>query len=150
MFEAVNRAQDHSLRAAHAHVHRVVLDAFAAAIEGCADDGTRALLNRTCDLYVLAEVESDRGWFLEHGRLTPAGAKAVGRAVDDLCRELRPHARTLVDGLGIPREWLAADLTRAASAAAPDGSYPNARRRSTSARPLRLEAADDRVVPVSW
>jgi acyl-CoA oxidase len=117
VFEAVNRVQAHSLRAAHAHVHRLVLDAFAAAVEGCTDDGTRALLSRACDLYVLAEVESDRGWFLEHGRLTPAGAKAVGRAVDDLCRELRPHARTLVAGLGIPREWLAADLTKAASPA---------------------------------
>ena len=117
VFEAVNRVQAHSLRAAHAHVHRLVLDAFAAAVEGCTDDGTRALLSRACDLYVLAEVESDRGWFLEHGRLTPAGAKAVGRAVDDLCRELRPHARTLVAGLGIPREWLAADLTQATSPA---------------------------------
>jgi acyl-CoA oxidase len=93
-------------------VHRLVLESFAAAIDSCDDPDARALLGRRCDHYVLAEVESDRGWFLEHGRLTPAGAKAVGRAVDDLCRELRPHARTLVAGLGIPPEWLAAEIAQ--------------------------------------
>jgi acyl-CoA oxidase len=72
------------------------------------------LLSRACDLYVLSEVEADRGWFLEHGRLTPAGSKAVGRAVDDLCRELRPHARTLVAGLGVPPAWLGAELAGSA------------------------------------
>ncbi len=110
-FEAVNRAQEHMLRAATAHVHRLVLDAFVAAIADCRDQATAALLGRVCDLYALSEVESDRGWFLEHGRLTPATSKAVTRAVDDLCRELRPHAAALVDGLGIPREWLAAEMT---------------------------------------
>jgi acyl-CoA oxidase len=109
-FEAVNRVQAHSLRAAHAHVHRLVLEAFARAVESCRDDGARALLGRVCDLYVLSELESDRAWFLEHGRLTPAGSKAVGRAVDELCRELRPHARTVVAGLGIPQSWLATEL----------------------------------------
>ena len=110
-FEAVNRAQEHMLRAATAHVHRLVLEAFVDAIAGCEDADTAALLGRVCDLYVLAEVESDRGWFLEHGRLTPSTTKAVTRAVDDLCRELRPHSASLVDGLGIPRDWLAADIT---------------------------------------
>jgi acyl-CoA oxidase len=113
-FDAVNRVQAHSLRAAHAHVHRLVLDAFVAAVESAEDDATRVLLGRACDLYVLAEVEADRGWFLEHGRLTPAGSKAVGRAVDDLCRELRPHARTLVAGLGIPPAWLVTEMAATA------------------------------------
>jgi acyl-CoA oxidase len=113
-FDAVNRVQAHSLRAAHAHVHRLVLDAFVAAVESAEDDGTRALLGRACDLYVLAEVEADRGWFLEHGRLTPAGSKAVSRAVDDLCRELRPYARTLVAGLGIPPAWLVTEMSATA------------------------------------
>jgi acyl-CoA oxidase len=113
-FDAMNRVQAHSLRAAHAHVHRLMLDAFVSAVDGCTDNGARALLGRACDLYVLSEVEADRGWFLEHGRLTPSGSKAVGRAVDDLCRDLRPQALTLVDGLGIPRSWLGAELAGAA------------------------------------
>ncbi len=110
-FDAVNRVQAHSLAAAHAHVHVLLLEAFARALGTCTDDGTRDLLGRACDLYALAEIEADRGWFLEHGRLTPAGSKAVGRAVDDLCGALRPHAATLVAGFGIPRPWLGAELT---------------------------------------
>jgi acyl-CoA oxidase len=109
-FEALNRVQPHALAAGRAHVHRVVLDAFDAAVGSCRDDGARALLDRTCDLYALAQVEADRAWFLEHGRLTPTGAMALGATVDDLCRELRGHARVLVDGLGIPEEWLPATL----------------------------------------
>ena len=105
-FEALNRVQPHALAAGRAHVHRIVLDAFDAAVGHCSDEGARALLDRTCDLYALAQVEADRAWFLEHGRLTPTGAKALGATVDDLCRELRGQAGVLVEGLGIPEEWL--------------------------------------------
>jgi acyl-CoA oxidase len=112
-FDAVNRAQGHMLRAAEAHVHRLVLEAFAAAVQDCRDEGTGRLLGAVCDLYVLSEIEGDRGWFLEHGRLTPAASKAVTRAVDDLCRELRQHVVSLVAGLGVPTSWLGAEITAA-------------------------------------
>jgi len=55
---------------------------------------------------VLSNLEEDRGWFLEHGRLTTRQSKAITRAVNELCRSLRPHARTLVDAFGIPDESL--------------------------------------------
>jgi acyl-CoA oxidase len=45
-------------------------------------------------------------WFLEHGRLTPTGARALIGTVEDLCGELRGHVGVLVDGFGIPGEWL--------------------------------------------
>jgi acyl-CoA oxidase len=108
--ETVNRAQEHMLRAATARMHRLVLDAFVRAVGRCEDPATAELLGTVCDLYALAEVESDRAWFLEHGRLTPSTSKAVTRTVDDLCRELRPQASLLVDGLGIPQEWLGAEI----------------------------------------
>ncbi|PZU43241.1 MAG: acyl-CoA oxidase, partial [Arsenicicoccus sp.] len=47
-----------------------------------------------------------KGWFLEHGRLTPTRAKALTGVVNDLLKELRPHMRTLVDGFAIPESWL--------------------------------------------
>jgi acyl-CoA oxidase len=102
-----NAAQDHVLRVAHAHVDRVVLEAFVAGTERCTDPSARALLETVCDLYALSTVEADKGWFLEHGRLTPARSKAVTAAVNELCGELRPHSRTLVDAFAIPQEWLA-------------------------------------------
>jgi acyl-CoA oxidase len=88
----------------------VVLEAFVAAIERCEDDEARTLLNQVCDLYVLSNIEEDRAWFLEHGRLTSARAKAVIAAVNDLCKQLRPHARLLVDGFAIPEPFLRAEM----------------------------------------
>ena len=109
-FDALNDAQDHVLRAARVHVDRVVLEAFVAGIARCPDDDVAALLGRVCDLYVLANLKADRAWFLEHGKLSPGRTRAVTAAVNRLCRELRPHARTLVDGFGIPEEWLDAPI----------------------------------------
>ena len=105
-FAVFNDAQDHLLRAARAHVDRVVLEAFLAGLERCPDPATRALLSRVCDLYVLATIEADLAWFLAHGRLTPTRAKSVTSAVNTLCEQLRPHAQTLVDGFAIPAQYL--------------------------------------------
>ena len=105
-FAVYNAAQPHVLRLAVAHVERVVLEAFVAGIDGCTDQDAAALLGTVCDLFVLDCIEQDKSWFLEHGRLTPARAKAVTAAVDERCERLRPYATTLVDGFDIPSEWL--------------------------------------------
>ena len=66
----------------------------------------KSLLNTVCDLYVMASLERDRGWFMEHGQLSAARAKAVITNVNRLCLELRPHAQQLVDAFGIPEVLL--------------------------------------------
>ncbi|RKT56006.1 acyl-CoA dehydrogenase [Saccharothrix australiensis] len=109
-FDVFNAAQDHLLHAARVHVDRVVLEAFVAAVDRCRDEATAALLGRVCDLYALSTIEADRAWFLEHGRLTPARAKAVTQAVNGLCGALRPHARRLVDAFGVPESRLTAPI----------------------------------------
>jgi len=63
-----------------------------------------------CDLYALSSIEGDKGWFLEHDRMTAARSKQVTAAVNDLCAALRPHAQALVDAFGIPAEWLGTEL----------------------------------------
>jgi acyl-CoA oxidase len=111
-FAVFNAAQDHLLSAASAHVDRWVLDGFTAGLARCGDDGVTALLTRVRALYALSVVEADRGWFLEHGRLTASQAKAVTATVNELCAELRPYADTLVDGFGIPDAWVDAVILR--------------------------------------
>jgi acyl-CoA oxidase len=105
-FSAFNAVQDHLLLAARTHVERVVLEHFTAAIDRCEDANLKGLLNKVCDLHVMASLERDRGWFMEHGQLSAARAKAVITNVNRLCRELRPHAQVLVDGFGIPEVLL--------------------------------------------
>ena len=109
-FAVFNDAQDHVVEAARAHVDRTVLEAFVAAIDACTDQAAAAMLGSVCDLYALSTIEAEKGWYLEHGRITPARSKQVTAAVNDLCGVLRPHAQTLVDAFGIPQEWLGTEL----------------------------------------
>jgi acyl-CoA oxidase len=109
-FDVFNDAQDHVLRAARVHTDRVVLEAFVAAIDRCADPATRALLDRVCDLYVLSNIDGDLAWFLGHGRLTASRGKLVNDAVNTVCQELRPHATTLVDAFAIPAPLLRTEM----------------------------------------
>ena len=111
-FSVFNDAQDHVIAAARAHVDRVVLEAFVAGVDACDDPAAQALLGRVCDLYALSTIEADKGWFLEHTRITPARSKQVTAAVNTLCGQLRPHAQDLVDAFGIPVEWLGTELVK--------------------------------------
>ncbi|MEU4420728.1 acyl-CoA dehydrogenase [Actinoplanes sp. NPDC024001] len=111
-FEIFNDVQDHILKTAAAHIDRITLEAFVAGIDRTTDPDARALLSRVCDLYALSVIEADKGWLMEHGRLTPARSKAVTAVVNDLLRELRPHMRTLVDAFAIPDTWLNAAILR--------------------------------------
>jgi acyl-CoA oxidase len=115
-FTVFNEAQDHVLLAARVHVDRILLEAFVAGIAACEDAAARATLGTVCDLFVMSNLEADRGWFLEHGRLTTARSKAVTAQVNRLCAELRPVADSLVEGFGIPLEWLGAPIAMGAEA----------------------------------
>jgi acyl-CoA oxidase len=111
-FEVFNAAQPHLLALARAHVDGLLLEAFVAGIERTSEGPARDLLNQVCDLFALSTIEADRAWFLEHGRLTTTRSKAVVKAVDELCQELRPNAVTLVDAFAVPDQWLAARILR--------------------------------------
>jgi acyl-CoA oxidase len=104
--EVFSRAQDHVIAAARAHVERLVLEAFVDKVRSMPDDDHRVALRLLCDLYALSTIESDRAWFLEHGRLSVARSKAITREVSDLCRRIRPIAVDLVDAYAVPPELL--------------------------------------------
>jgi acyl-CoA oxidase len=109
-FDAFNAVQDHVLHAAGAHIDRIVLEAFVAGIDSCADENARELLEMVCDLYALSVIEDDKAWYIEHGYLSSGRAKAVTRGINDRCRKLRPYAETLVDGFGIPEPLRYAEM----------------------------------------
>ena len=111
-FEVFNDGQDHVLTAARAHIERRTLEAFDAMVARCDDPGTREILDALCSLHALAEIERDRGWFQEHGRLSGQRAKSIVAMVNRLCAQLRPHARSLVDAFGIPDQLLDAEILR--------------------------------------
>jgi acyl-CoA oxidase len=109
-FEVFRAVQDHAIVAAQAYIDTVMLEAFIAAIDRCEDEGTKAVLNLVCDLFALQNVEADKGFFQEHGRLTSSRTKAVTREVNRLCNEVRQNAGALVDSFGIPDAILVAPI----------------------------------------
>ena len=109
-FETMNAMGDHIQFVARAHVDRVVLDAFIDGIDRASDPESRAVLERLCSLFALQSIHDDRGWFLEHNRISSERSKAISGQIDALCRELRPDALSIVEGLGVPKQWLHAAL----------------------------------------
>ncbi|KQR96304.1 acyl-CoA oxidase [Williamsia sp. Leaf354] len=105
-FEVFNNAQDHLLKVGHAHMERVVLEAFIEGIENCDSKAAADLLGTVCDLFVYSALEDDLDWFLMHRHVSVERAKAIRRGVNELCKELRPHAQTLVDAFGVPEALL--------------------------------------------
>ena len=109
-FDAFNSVQDHVMHLARAHVDRVVLEAFIAGIDRCEDSDAREILELVCDLYALTVIEADKAFFLEHRLLSTERARAVTNGINERCRNLRPHAETLVDAFGIPAQLRYAEM----------------------------------------
>jgi acyl-CoA oxidase len=105
-FDVLLDCQDHVVTTARSWADLVVLEAFAAAVEDCEDPSVRRLLDTLCSLHALSGIERERAWYQEHGRLSPPRSKAVIKVVNALCAELRPHAATLVDAFGVPKQCL--------------------------------------------
>ncbi|TCJ29931.1 acyl-CoA dehydrogenase [Nocardioides jejuensis] len=107
--EVFSRVQDHVIATANAHVERLVLESFVAVFATLPQGPNRVALGLLCDLFALSTIEADRGWFMEHNRLTTNRSKAISREINDLCRKLRPLAVDLVDAFGVPEEMLRAE-----------------------------------------
>jgi acyl-CoA oxidase len=100
-FDVFNRCQDHVIAAGRAHVDRVVLEAFQAAVQNAPEE-VQPLLHDVYDLHALSTIEAERAWYLEHGRLSPGRSKAITALVNELCAAVRPSAVDLVDAFGVP------------------------------------------------
>ncbi len=115
-FDIFNAAQDHVVLAGQAHIDRVVLEAFVAAVDRAPEGEARTLLDDLCDLYALSVIEENKAWFMEHKRLSTERAKAVTTEMNQLLAKIRPHALTLIEGFAIPEESLGATMLHDASA----------------------------------
>ncbi|MEU6674207.1 acyl-CoA dehydrogenase family protein [Streptomyces sp. NPDC046925] len=101
-----SQVQDHVIAVAHAHVERLVLEAFVDKMRELPDGDNKVALGLLCDLFALSTIEADRAWFMEHGRLTLQRSKAIRREVNALCRKVRPLATDFVDAWNIPPQLL--------------------------------------------
>ncbi|MFZ2511757.1 MAG: acyl-CoA dehydrogenase [Gordonia sp. (in: high G+C Gram-positive bacteria)] len=101
-YEVFTQTQDHLIKAGQAHVERLALEAFVAAVAELPDSPVRDTLELVRNLFVYATLEDDLSWFLMHRFISVERAKAIRRGVNELCGRLRPVASSLVDAFGIP------------------------------------------------
>ena len=109
--------QPHALAAAEAFGERLAFESFVAAEQrfesgtGAAVDGSAAyLISLLGDAYALGMVEKHAAWFLEDGYVEVSKSRAIRVEHGRVLSELAPHARTIVDGFGIPDGCLAAPI----------------------------------------
>ena len=109
-FHALIEVQDHAVALAKAHTEYLVLEQFDVAVTRCDNPSVAEMLKRLRDLFALARIEADRGWFLEQNYFEAPKAKAIRDLVNRRGLEVREQAVPLVDAFGIPDELLAAPI----------------------------------------
>ncbi len=110
-FQALNDCQDHVVTLARAHVERVLIERIQDGVAEAPTPGLSETLAAVSALFALSRIEHHSGWYLESGYLEPPKSRAIRTTVNDLCRDVRPQARILVDAFGIP-EAVLPDLGR--------------------------------------
>ena len=110
-FQALNDCQDHVVTLARAHVERVLIERIQDGVAEAPTPGLSETLAAVSALFALSRIEHHSGWYLESGYLEPAKSRAIRATVNDLCRDVRPQARILVDAFGVP-EAVLPDLGR--------------------------------------
>lgn len=116
-FVAFNQCQDHLVTLARAHVERSILESFQRGVEAAPDPQVKEVLGKLCALFALTRIQDDSGWFLESGYLEGVKSKAIRKQTLRLCKELRPHVRSLVDAFNLPPKMLSAPIAQ--------GEFPN-------------------------
>ncbi len=109
--------QEHALAAAIAFGERLAFDSFVAAERKWSPQGhepapgsAAQLLALMGDAYALGVVEKHAAWFLEDGYVEANKSRAIRVEHGRVLAQLAPHARTIVDGFGIPDACLAAPI----------------------------------------
>ena len=108
--EASLLCQTHMIAAAEAYVEALCLEHSLKRIDELESGPTKNVLKKTIQLYALHTIEGHAGWYLESDYIAGNKSKAIRKAVDVLCAELRYEVGALVNGFGIPDELLGAPI----------------------------------------
>jgi len=109
-YTAFLRNQNLMVDLAHAHIERVILNAFVDGIAQVDDPALVEILEKLRALFALSHIDQRKGWYLEHSYLEPTKSKAIARQVEQLSYEVSREAVALVDAFAIPDQCLAAPI----------------------------------------
>ena len=109
-FDAFNVCQNHLVEVAFAYVERIVLEQFITQVERTQNNSCKNILSKLCQLYALSQIDKNKDWYLENGYMEGVKTKAIRKAVDQLCWEIRQDAVPLTDAFKIPDSCLGAPI----------------------------------------
>jgi len=88
---------------------RIIADRFSLALETC-DKDLRPILSQIFDLYLLAIIEKNLGWFVISGLLQSSDVDVVRGRSADLCATLGPQSLAICESFGITDTMLSAPI----------------------------------------
>jgi acyl-CoA oxidase len=109
-FDAFNVVQHHLVQVGFAYIERIILEKFIGQIERTEDTGCKEILTKLCHLFALSQLDKNKGWYLENGYMEGVKTKAIRKALNQLCWEVRQEAVPLTDAFKIPDNCLAAPI----------------------------------------
>ena len=109
-FEAFNQCQYHLFNVGVAYIESVIMEQFVLKVNSLEEGSSKNVMKKLCDLYALATIEKNKGWYLEHDYMEGSKTKAIRRVVNKLVREVRQDAIPLVNAFKIPESCLAAHI----------------------------------------
>jgi acyl-CoA oxidase len=109
-FDAFNVSQHHLVQVGFAYVERIILEQFMQKIESVTDKGCKVALQKLCQLFALAQLDKNKGWYLEQGYMEGVKTKAIRKLLNQLCWDIRQEAVPLVNSFKIPDACLSAPI----------------------------------------
>eukprot|EP00761_Pharyngomonas_kirbyi_P012102 gb/GECH01012129.1/.p1 GENE.gb/GECH01012129.1/~~gb/GECH01012129.1/.p1 ORF type:complete len:744 (+),score=187.61 gb/GECH01012129.1/:1-2232(+) len=109
-FQSWNECLPDLIELAKAYMEQVMVETFIERVEKVNDYELKHVLKMLSDLYALSLMVKDIGNFRNFEMFKSTKARAVKNQMYELCRELRPHAVSLVDSFGIPDDILGAPI----------------------------------------
>lgn len=100
--DLVDKAQDHLIAVARAHVDRIVFEALIEAESQIQDKQAQLVFEQVRDVFFLDYINRHASWYLEQNLLSGKRTKSARAALNDLVDSLGPWSQVLVDAFGIP------------------------------------------------
>ncbi len=109
-YEAFLKVQNEIIALALAYVERIVLEQFLEGLKTVKDDPCQKILTKLFQLYALSTIHEHRGWYLENDYMNGSKSKAIRQQIYNLCGDIRPHVKDLVNAFAIPDALLKAPI----------------------------------------
>ncbi len=103
--QATMERQDKLNALGPAHIEALAMEKFIDAIENTKNIETRALLEKTAQLFALSAIENNAKWYLENGYLNGHQSKSISDKINAICKDIteKDEQLSLVRGFAVPQ-----------------------------------------------